>query len=105
MRVRSSLPLVLVLATPAATAQSLPTTPWAPTFEVGDRAGAAAWSQEEGEPQMTWVNSLASLLVPGTGQLAAGQDRGIVYLGIEVYLLVRGVSAWDDGQSSLQGDG
>ena len=36
-----------------------------------------------------YVRPLASLLVPGTGQLMAGQDRGAVYLAAEVYLLSR----------------
>src|SRR5213596_3255366 len=36
-----------------------------------------------------FVRPLASLLVPGTGQLLANQDRGAVYLAAEVYLLSR----------------
>ncbi|HWC74136.1 MAG TPA: hypothetical protein VG454_09375 [Gemmatimonadales bacterium] len=36
-----------------------------------------------------WVRPLASLLVPGTGQLMAHQDRGAVYLAAEVYLVSR----------------
>ncbi|MGH7606086.1 MAG: hypothetical protein ACREME_02000 [Gemmatimonadales bacterium] len=35
------------------------------------------------------LRPLASLLVPGTGQLLARQDRGAVYLAAEVYLLSR----------------
>jgi hypothetical protein len=35
------------------------------------------------------VRPLASLLLPGTGQLLAGQDRGAVYLAAEVYLVSR----------------
>jgi hypothetical protein len=35
------------------------------------------------------VRPLASLFVPGTGQLLARQDRGAVYLAAEVYLLSR----------------
>ena len=35
------------------------------------------------------VRPLASLLVPGTGQLMAHQDRGAVYLAAEIYLLSR----------------
>ena len=35
------------------------------------------------------VRPLASLLIPGTGQLLAHQDRGAVYLAAEVYLLSR----------------
>lgn len=36
-----------------------------------------------------FVRPLASLLVPGAGQLLARQDRGAVYLAAEVYLLSR----------------
>src|SRR2546426_11534897 len=36
-----------------------------------------------------FLRPLASLLVPGTGQLLAHQDRGAVYLAAEVYLLSR----------------
>jgi hypothetical protein len=40
-------------------------------------------------PASIFVRPLASLLVPGTGQLLAHQDRGAVYLAAEVYLLSR----------------
>jgi hypothetical protein len=36
-----------------------------------------------------FVRPLASLLVPGSGQLIAHQDRGAVYLAAEVYLVSR----------------
>jgi hypothetical protein len=36
-----------------------------------------------------YIRPLASLLVPGSGQLLAGQDRGAVYLAAEIYLLSR----------------
>lgn len=36
-----------------------------------------------------WVRPVASLLVPGTGQLLARQDRGAVYVAAELYLLLR----------------
>ncbi|HXO86233.1 MAG TPA: hypothetical protein VN803_11995 [Gemmatimonadales bacterium] len=36
-----------------------------------------------------YIRPLASLIVPGSGQLLAGQDRGAVYLAAEVYLLSR----------------
>src|SRR6266566_2608513 len=36
-----------------------------------------------------FLRPLASLLVPGTGQLLAHQDRGAVYLAAEVYLVSR----------------
>ena len=41
-----------------------------------------------------WVRPVTSLLVPGTGQLLAGQARGLVYLALEVWLVSR-VIAYD----------
>jgi len=38
------------------------------------------------------VRPVLSLLVPGTGQLAAGQERGLVYLAVEVWTLGRAVA-------------
>jgi hypothetical protein len=37
----------------------------------------------------TWVRPLASLLVPGSGQLLGGRDRGMVYLAAEVWFIAR----------------
>ena len=51
-------------------------------------AGAVVAQREEPLPS-TLVRPLASLLVPGTGQLLAHQDRGAVYLAAEVYLVSR----------------
>jgi hypothetical protein len=36
-----------------------------------------------------WVRPLASLIVPGSGQLMAHQDRAVIYFGIEAYGLTR----------------
>ena len=46
-------------------------------------------SEDSARARSIYVRPLASLLVPGTGQLMAGQDRGAVYLAAEVYLLSR----------------
>jgi len=40
-------------------------------------------------PPSALVRPLASLLLPGAGQLMARQDRGAVYLATEIYLLSR----------------
>ena len=45
---------------------------------------------------------LASLLLPGAGQLMAGQDRGAVYLAAEIYLLSRFVQL--DREASREAD-
>lgn len=44
---------------------------------------------DSARPASVFVRPLISLLVPGTGQLLARQDRGAVYLAAEVYLLSR----------------
>lgn len=50
----------------------------------------AQQQQPERQPSpAAFVRPLASLIVPGTGQLLANQDRGAVYLAAEVYLLSR----------------
>lgn len=46
-----------------------------------------------------WVRPVASLLVPGSGQLLARQPRGIVYLATEVWLLARAVGLRRDSRS------
>jgi hypothetical protein len=46
----------------------------------------------------TWVRPLASLVVPGSGQLLAGQPRGLVYLAAEVWFLARAVALRQDSR-------
>jgi hypothetical protein len=53
---------------------------------VAARLGVA---QQQEPPASMFVRPLASLLLPGTGQLLAHQDRGAVYLAAEVYLVSR----------------
>jgi hypothetical protein len=45
-----------------------------------------------------WVRPIASLVVPGSGQLLAGQSRGLVYLAAEVWLLARAVALRQDSR-------
>ncbi len=40
-------------------------------------------------PSQILARPVASLLIPGSGQLLAGQDRGAVYLATELYTLLR----------------
>ena len=49
----------------------------------------------------TWVRPLASLLVPGTGQMLARRDRGIVYLAAEVWFVARAI-AWSQQGRQLR---
>jgi len=54
---------------------------------VGTRAAAQRVDAAVATPSA--FRPLASLLLPGAGQLMAGQDRGAVYLAAEIYLLSR----------------
>ncbi|MFN2572184.1 MAG: hypothetical protein ABR537_11350 [Gemmatimonadales bacterium] len=56
---------------------------------LGTGRRAAAQQPDSVRPASVFVRPLASLLVPGSGQLLAHQDRGAVYLAAEVYLLSR----------------
>jgi len=44
-----------------------------------------------------WIRPLASLLLPGSGQLIAHQDRGAIYLATELLLLTRFLQLNHDG--------
>lgn len=59
-----------------------------PTFRPAPGTPAPV-SEDTARSPSIYVRPLASLLVPGTGQLMAGQDRGAVYLAAEIYLLSR----------------
>ena len=56
---------------------------------IGPAGGAGIAEPDTARPASVFVRPLASLLVPGSGQLLARQDRGAVYLAAEVYLLSR----------------
>ncbi len=45
-----------------------------------------------------WVRPVASLLVPGTGQLLGGHDHGMVYLAAEVWFVARAVALSAQGR-------
>ena len=66
---------------------------WVAAGLVGSAATAAAQGNATVDTAAAarsrlWVRPVASLVVPGSGQLMAGQDRGLAYLGIEAYLIV-----------------
>ena len=46
-----------------------------------------------------WVRPVASLLVPGSGQLLGGQSRGLLYLAAEVWIVARAAAAHSRGSS------
>lgn len=45
-----------------------------------------------------WVRPLASLIIPGSGQLLAQQDRGMVYLAADLWFVARAVSLTSQGR-------
>jgi len=67
---------------------------------VGTRAAAQRVDAAVATPSA--FRPLASLLLPGAGQLMAGQDRGAVYLAAEIYLLSRFVQL--DREASRQAE-
>lgn len=58
---------------------------------VGPRQQEAAGSEARG--RFAWLRPLASIAVPGSGQLLAGQDRGVLYIAAEAVFLTRFFSA------------
>ena len=84
--------LVACAAAPRAAAQGVP----APSAT----AVVALVPAAAGLPlyQRPWVRPLASLLVPGSGQLLARHPRGVVYLATEIWLLARAVALSQDSR-------
>jgi len=87
----------LALSGQTATAQSSATraerllpAPWTPP--------AQAITADSTHPAPSWMAPIASALVPGTGQLLRGEDRGAIYFITEAFLLQRFVSFWTDAR-------
>jgi len=49
-----------------------------------------------------WFRPVASLLVPGSGQLLGGQARGLLYLAAEVWIVARAASAHSRGSTQAR---
>ncbi len=47
----------------------------------------------------TWVPTASSLIIPGSGQLMLGQERGAIYLVVEAFLLARLFRFYSEGSS------
>lgn len=47
-----------------------------------------------------WMPPLASAIIPGTGQLMMGQERGALYLAVEALLITRFFALQGDGQQA-----
>jgi hypothetical protein len=52
-------------------------------------APRVAPAQADSAVRRLWIRPAASLLLPGSGQLLAGQDRAAVFLASELYLVAR----------------
>jgi len=86
--------LPLVVAGLAGISTALPAQEREPSW------ASRSWAAVTDSSRAVWVRPLASLLVPGSGQLMSGADRGVVYLGLEVFLIVGAVSAGDQAQAA-----
>ena len=78
--------LVLALATPARAQVTDP-----PPSVIPPSLSVPLWRRP-------WVRPVASLLVPGSGQLLGGRDRGMVYLAAEVWFVARALALSSQGR-------
>ena len=71
---------------------------------TGPRGPAAVavglWRGLSDSSRAGWVRPLASLVIPGSGQLLAGNERGALYLVAEAFLLTGVVSREREGANS-----
>ncbi|MGH7699389.1 MAG: hypothetical protein ACREMJ_02560 [Gemmatimonadales bacterium] len=71
-------------------------------------AAAAATGRAQAPPidtaaaQRFWVRPVASLMLPGTGQFLSGQDRGAIYVGAELLVLLRYFQYDREGERSAE---
>ncbi len=93
-------PLVLATLLTAAThrgvAQELPAQ-WMPLM-----AGVTQEPTHERPSVPSWLPPVAAAVIPGTGQLLLGQNRGALYLAVEGVLLVRYFSFYDEGRQESE---
>lgn len=72
----------------------------------GAAAGATGWAQvpaiDTAAAQRLWARPVASLMLPGTGQFLAGQDRGVIYVGAELLVLLRYFQYDREGERSAE---
>jgi hypothetical protein len=65
-------------------------------------AVAAQVVQRDSAPDRTWVRPLASVVLPGSGQLLAGQDRGAAYVAAELWVILRYLQFDRDGDRAAE---
>jgi len=93
----SLLVAVALLAPRSALAQTL-------RAEAFPRAGAPAGEGPARVPLVhrPWIRPIASLLVPGSGQLLGGHSRGILFMAAEVWIVARAAAAHGEGRSQAR---
>ncbi len=67
---------------------------------VAPLAGQRADSAAAPTRSRLWIRPVASLVVPGMGQLLAKQDRGLIYLATEAFVLSRFLQLTHDAHRS-----
>jgi len=65
---------------------------------IGPGSAGAQRADSGGVPPRRWLPPVASLLVPGTGQLVTRRDRGVVYLAVELLVLSRFIQYSREGR-------
>lgn len=69
---------------------------WCGAAGQGPRGADSAAAPRQARARF-WIRPVASLLVPGSGQLLGAQDRGAVYIATELYVLARFLQSNHDG--------
>lgn len=67
------------------------------TYVMGPDMPAPVQTSTEGLASPGWWRPISSAIIPGSGQLMAGQDRGVIYLAVEAFLLVQVFSSRGQG--------
>jgi len=93
----SLLAVAALLAAPAR-AQTADSTPAAGPADSASAPSVIPAALREPLWRRPWVRPLASLVVPGSGQLLGGHDHGMAYLAAEVWFLVRAIALSTEGR-------
>jgi hypothetical protein len=91
-----ALAVLAATVTNAARAQAIPARTPEIRATVPDRPGPSWTVPLSSKPGL---QPLASLVLPGSGQLASGKSRGIVYLAVEAWLISRALAAGQRGRA------
>jgi hypothetical protein len=73
-----------------------------PSLTAPDAGRSGAVSGADALTSRPWTLPVASLIIPGTGQLLAGQARGLVYLALEAWIVARTIASDGEGDREQQ---